>query len=217
VRDRTEIARRAIYIVAGLLCFAMAFMIIQSFKGQFAPDIGEVSVEPANEVKSGKSNSGSVSSESGEWVVYVTGAVRNPGIHTVRAGARVYEALDAAGGFTAKADKEAVNLAAKLEDGDHIRFPTSDEAEEAGGAPTSFKTAPGSGIMARASSGKVDLNRASFADFQNLPGIGPQMARDIISYREIKGRFSRAEELLLVRGIGAKRFDAIKDMVSVGR
>ncbi len=152
-----------------------------------------------------------------EVVVYVCGAVRDPGVVHLPAGARVGEALELAGGPTAKADLSAVNLAAKVGDGQQIVVPekaaggtaaTGAVAVAAGGATAGAPAVP-------AASGLVNLNTASLGELDSLPGVGPSTAQKIIDYRLANGGFTSVEQLLDVPGIGDAKFAELKGAVSI--
>ena len=132
-------------------------------------------------------------------VVDVSGAVRRPGLEQLPPGARVADAIAAAGGATAHADVGAVNLAAPLADGLQVVVPARGAAAAAGGAPS--PTAP------------VDLNSATAEQLDALPGIGPTTAQKIVAYRQEHGAFRSAEELDGVPGIGAGRIAQLKGLV----
>lgn len=143
-----------------------------------------------------------------EVVVHVAGAVATPGVQRLPAGARVTDAVDAAGGPAADADLGRVNLAARLEDGQQIYVPRLGEQPPAAGAPS---TGPGSA----ASSGPVDINRASVAELDALPGIGPTIAQAIVDHRTTHGRFASVDDLLEVRGIGEAKLEELRPLVTV--
>lgn len=218
---------------AGILCFAVAFLLLNSFRGEFGKDTAglnndapwmedtlEVTPQAAAPAQSGPERIASVaqSAPAAKWVVYVTGAVRNPGVYEIAPQSRVYEALNAAGGFSSDADQEAVNLAAMLADGVNIKFPRKGEAVQpqtsapAAQTPQSVSSAP----RAPAASGKININTASLGELDTLAGIGPKTGQAIIAYREANGPFRRAEDLMNVKGIGPKKFDAIKDDITIG-
>jgi competence protein ComEA len=140
--------------------------------------------------------------------VHVVGAVARPGVYTLATGARCADAVAAAGGLLGPADQSAVNLARVVADGEQIMVPVVGEAPSSG-APG------GGGGPGAASGGKVDLNTATVADLDTLPGVGPATAAKIIADRDENGPFRSPEDLMRVPGIGAKRFDALKDLVSV--
>lgn len=115
--------------------------------------------------------------------VHVCGAVEVPGVYELPVGSRIYEAVDAAGGFDEEADREAVNLVEGMEDGEQIRIPFIGEIDYN----------PGSGL--------IDINTADMDDLCEIPGIGESRAQAIIKYRESQGGFKSKEELMQVPGI----------------
>lgn len=142
-----------------------------------------------------------------EVVVHVTGEVRNPGVYRLLEGDRIVDAIEAAGGPTRAAVLAALNLAAPLVDGTQVFVP--DRRAAAGAA--------GGGIDAdTTSSGRlVDINTATVADLEALPGIGAVIAQRIVDHREANGPFASIEGLLDVSGIGDATFAEIRDLVTV--
>lgn len=149
-------------------------------------------------------------------VVDAAGAVVHPGLYRLPAGSRVADLVDAAGGLTAEADLDRLNLAAPLEDGHRIYVPRVGEPEP----PVVDDSGPGSGGDATGTGptpdDPVDLNTATLADLDELPGIGPATAEAIIHYRDDHGPFSTVDQLLEVPGIGDVKLAAIRDLVGVG-
>lgn len=137
-------------------------------------------------------------------VVYVTGAVRKPGVYELADGQRVIDAIDKAGGVTAKADAVTVNLAALLIDGQQILIPEA-YAPGAGAAPTGPGPAMG---------GPVHLNSADVTALDALPGVGPATAQRIVDWRTQNGGFRSVEDLEQVPGIGPAKLDALRDLVA---
>ncbi len=136
-----------------------------------------------------------------EIVVHVTGAVIYPGVYRLPEGARVYHAIEAAGGVTATADQEALNLAAPLFDGQKVRVPLPEEEQ--------------GGSSGAESDGRININTATAADFEKLPGIGPVRATAIVDYREKNGPFRRLEDMAAVTGIGPKTLEGLKELVTL--
>ncbi|MBQ6735028.1 MAG: ComEA family DNA-binding protein [Lachnospiraceae bacterium] len=137
--------------------------------------------------------------------VHVCGAVKREGVYELPEGARVFDAIDAAGGLLEGADGSAVNQAQPVTDGSRLRIPFEGEqaqeaAAEAGGALRN---------------GLIDINTASEQELQQLTGIGEKRARDIVRYRETHGAFLRIEDLMQVDGIKQKLFDQIREMITV--
>ncbi len=140
--------------------------------------------------------------------VYVTGAVNEPGVHLVEEGARLAEAVEAAGGAAPDADLVAVNLAIRVADEDHWHIPRIGEA-----VPPST-TVPGS-ADSPGGSDKLDVNSASAEELETLPQIGEVRARDIVAHRDANGPFNTIEDLIEVSGIGPRTLDTIRDLIEV--
>ena len=136
-----------------------------------------------------------------ELKVYISGAVRNPGVYTLNKGDRLDQAIEVAGGTTVDADLSAVNLALRVRDEDHWQIPRRGEAPST------------SAVRRTGTAGRIDINSATAAELESLPGIGEVKAESIISYREANGPFSSVEELLGVHGIGPATVEAIRELV----
>ncbi len=148
--------------------------------------------------------------------VHVIGAVPRPGLYEFAEGARVQDAIDAAGGLLSSANADAINLAALLTDGQQLDVPYKD-----GAAPTESPDAlelPGSATEPPSNSVNTDLiniNTASLEELDSLPGIGPTTAQRIIDYRDTNGPFTTIDEIMDVSGVGPSTFDEIKDLITV--
>lgn len=153
--------------------------------------------------------SSAAASESGTIEVHVLGQVRNPGVVTVPAGARVLDVVQAAGGLRSSADLTQVNLARKVQDGEQIVVPTPGEH------PTTAAAAPTAGGSSGAATGPIDLNAADAAALDALPGVGPVLAQRIVQYRNDNGPFKSVDQLDEVSGIGAKLLDQLRPLVRV--
>ena len=161
----------------------------------------------------------------GPVTAHAAGAVTHPGVYRLPAGARVKDLLDAAGGPTADAEIDALNLAAPLDDGQRVYVPRRGELPPgallaAGDAVDGAAgIALGTGIAAdgRSPPGDrpLDLNTATLAQLDELPGVGPTTAQAIIDHRRRKGRFRSVDELLEVRGIGPARLETLRKRVRV--
>ncbi len=147
----------------------------------------------------------------GMLVVHVAGDVARPGVVRVAAGARVVDAIEAAGGGLPDADLDRLNLAAKVTDGQRVAVAKigAPAPVEAGAATGGVDPAGG------ASTGPINLNTATAAQLEELPGIGPSLAAAIIAEREKRGGFTAVSELQDVRGIGELRYADIKELVSI--
>jgi competence protein ComEA len=142
-------------------------------------------------------------------VVDVIGKVRHPGVVTLRQGARVIDAIKAAGGLRPGAGAGALNLARPVVDGEQISVggkAVPQAAPASPGGPAMPDSAPGA---------QLDLNTATVEQFDGLPGVGPVLARRIVDYRTQHGGFRAVEELQEVTGIGARKYEDIKALVRV--
>jgi competence protein ComEA len=149
-------------------------------------------------------------------VVHVAGGVVKPGVVSVPGGTRVIDAIQAAGGARPNADLDRLNLAAKVADGERIAVPLKGQPAPALDA-SATETASGDPAVAAAPSpsNRVNLNDASEAQLEALPGIGPSLAAAIAQQREQLGGFKSVDDLKRVRGIGDARFEQLHDLVSV--
>ena len=144
-------------------------------------------------------------------VVHITGQVVNPGVVKVDEGARIIDAIEAAGGATAEANLSKINLAYVLEDGMKIYVPSINEVEEIEYVTSSS----GNEDKSTNKTIKVNINTATSEELQSLPGIGESIANRIITYRKENGKFSKIEDLTNVSGIGEAKFNNIKSYVFV--
>ncbi|HIX01112.1 MAG TPA: ComEA family DNA-binding protein, partial [Candidatus Nesterenkonia stercoripullorum] len=182
----------------------------------------------APQAAGGAAETQSTSSEAGQAqaIVHVIGAVQEPGVVEIPAGARIFEAVDAAGGVSKDAALEGINMAAPIHDGMLIWVPTREELEEGAAPPAESVGEPGSssgsaagapgssGSGASGSGGAINVNTADETQLQELSGIGPALAQRIIEHRESNGPFTSLEDLGAVRGIGPVILEDLSDKVS---
>jgi competence protein ComEA len=132
--------------------------------------------------------------------VHIVGEVATPGMYQLPLGARLVDAVFAAGGLTESADNSSVNLARELSDGEQVVvFSVNDQSEELGSN----------------SGGLISINRAGSKQLEELPGIGPALSARIIAWREANGGFKSIEDLLKVSGIGENLLSGLKDLVTL--
>jgi len=140
-------------------------------------------------------------------LVQVAGGVTQAGLYSLPAGSRVTDAVQAAGGLASDADPNSLNLAAILSDGEYVYVPSFEETEITGRAPQSEAILlPGE---------RININAATQAQLESLPGIGENIAQAILAYRSAHGRFSAIEEIQEVEGIGPSIFEQIRDLIAV--
>jgi len=149
--------------------------------------------------------------------VHVDGGVLSPGVYALPIGARVFEAIDAAGGPAEDADQRELNLASRVADGQKLvipRFaPPTDDASDAA-VPAVAAPAPAANPPPAAGP-RININTASQRVLETLPGIGPVTASRIVEYRQANGAFTRIEQLRDARLVNAPTFERIRNLVSV--
>jgi competence protein ComEA len=192
--SRTQLVVYATVAVALLLVGARAIRGEQSTESSYAAESG-------GGVSAGSGGGGSIAigGAGGDVVVDVTGAVRQPGVYRMPAGSRVDDAVKRAGGPTGRAELEAVNLAARLADGQQVVVPE----RAAAGAATS--------AAAGAASGPISLGTATVEQLEEIDGIGPVTAADIVEFRDEHGGLSSVEQLDEVPGIGPATMEPLRD------
>ncbi len=154
-------------------------------------------------------------SVSSSLVVHITGAVNKPGVYHLPSGSRVYQAIDAAGKATNKADLNQINLAEHLQDGTRIVVPEIQAETTTQLNPTAINISNPNPVKNIPPAPRlINLNTASLSDLDQLSGIGPAYAQRIIDYRNQRGGFRRTEELMNIKGIGEKRYMEIRHLVT---
>jgi len=170
-------------------------------------------------------------------VVYVAGAVAHPGVYALAGGARAIDAVTKAGGLTRDADAVAVNLAARVSDGDEIAVPRAGESTAPAPGSEGSSAHPRRHRAKKAHRGRrraprseaadetdgpggapahlVDLNTADAATLATIPGVGPTLAERIVEFREVNGPYPTVDALADVSGITASHFDAIAAYLTV--
>ncbi len=159
-----------------------------------------------------------------DWYIYVTGEVKKPGYYKISADARVFHAIEKAGGFTKKADQTSVNMAEFLADGISINVKAINKNKKEK-APqrhvTNFarlprpQTAPVQLNETNNSSGLVDVNTATAKELEQLNGVGPAIAKRIVEYRNTHGKFSSPEDLIKVKGIGSAKLERMRPQILI--
>ena len=218
VRDRLPLAVRGVVVepraralggIVGVLVLGLLLGALLIWRGRPAtepvppvrrsgPPVSAATVSPTSSATS-----------AANLVVHVAGAVRHPGLVRLPAGARVADAVKAAGGPARNAELASVNLARPVVDGEQLvvlvrgQSPAGAAPPAAGGAPASASGAP------------IDLNTATLEQLDTLPGVGPVLAQRILDWRAEHGRFGSTDELREVSGIGEATFADIKSLVRV--
>src|SRR6188768_2297530 len=190
-----ELGRNQVFVYAAV---AVALLLVgaRAIRGEGSADPSYAAADSGGASTGG---SFSVGGESGDVVVDVTGAVRRPGVYRMPAGSRVDDAVTRAGGATAEAELEAVNLAARLADGQQVVVPE----QLAAGAAASAGAA--------AEDGPISLGTATVEQLEEIDGIGPVTAGDIVEFRDQHGGLSSVDQLDQVPGIGPATMAALRE------
>ncbi|HEX4731310.1 MAG TPA: SLBB domain-containing protein [Solirubrobacterales bacterium] len=207
--SRTQVA------VYGAIAVALLFVGARAVRGEsdggsseYTSSYGDYSTESGgDEAESGADEAGedetfSVTGAGSDVVVDVTGAVERPGVYRLPAGSRVDDAVQRAGGATAKAETDSVNLAARLADGQQVVVP---ERVAAGVGGTS------AAATGAAEDGPISLATATAVELDTIDGIGPVTAEDIIEFREAHGGLSSVDQLDQISGIGPATMEALRE------
>ncbi len=188
-----ELSRNQVIVYAAI---GVALLLVgaRAIRGEGSTDASFAAADPGGS----RGGSFSISGQSGDVVVDVTGAVRRPGVYRMPAGSRVDDAVTRAGGPTGKAELEAVNLAARLADGQQVVVP--------GRLSAGTSTAAG----ASADEGPISLGTATVEQLEEIDGIGPVTAGDIVEFRDEHGGLSSVDQLDQVAGIGPATMEALR-------
>lgn len=220
--SRWAVAPRHVAVIAGVLLVGLVWAVwsLAQARPEPVPDarpgVGIVSGspvaqpgdQPGGQPTSGASGIPTPAASPQVVVVHVAGKVRRPGLVRTRLGARIADVVAAAGGALPGADVTGLNLARQVADGEQILVGVP------GGAPTDPPTSP-AGPSDSARTGPVDLNTATLAQLEELPGVGPVLAQRILDWRTERGRFSSVDELQEVSGVGEKKFASLRPHVRV--
>lgn len=224
VQLRCGIEPRTLLALAVVLVVAVGFAVHHFWTGRpeavRAPAAERAPAGSAAEERSPAAGASNVSGQlpGGRLVVDVSGTVRRPGIYKLPNGARVADALEAAGGVRPGTDVSGLNRARRVVDGEQIvaggASPGSGARPGAGGAGTGADQSGGPAAGGAQSRGLVSLSSATTEQLETLPGVGPVLAQHIVEYREEHGGFTSLDQLKEVNGIGDRRFADIRPKVS---
>jgi competence protein ComEA len=195
--SKRRVAQVAFLSIVGIIIFAVIYAILKRPEPSSPPLV--ITLQPRPTAESATSTPATIN-------VYVSGAVNKPDVYTLPLNSIAKDAITAAGGATADADLDRINLATKLADQMQVYVPYQGEA-----APS----AP-NGSAPNAPTEKININTATVEELDKLPGIGPSIAKAIVDYRTKNGPFKKIEDINDVKGIGDALFEKIKDQITVG-
>lgn len=219
-RSRKPMALRAmvfLFLLIGTIAFSGcgedAYEAVDTVQSETA-DAGSEKPEGISANAGTALSSDSAEKASAEKIyVYVCGAVNSPGVYELPEHARVYEAIEAAGGLREDADSVHTNQAKVLTDGEQITVLTTEEAKTAPAADNGENA--GNAAEENGAAAMVNINTAGASELTTLSGIGQSRANDIISYREEHGPFEKTEDIMKVTGIKTALYTKIKDHICV--
>ncbi len=168
--------------------------------------------ENLDDMKNKETSSNDLSTE--DKKVYISGEVKNSGVYDIKDGDRLDDLVKRAGGFTEKADINAINLALRLEDQMKIYIPNIDENQNINADNTNLAMGKVTSTNPKSSGQKININLASKEELMTLPNIGEKRAQAILDYRQ-ENKFTKIEDIKNVSGIGDKYFEAMKDLITV--
>lgn len=193
-----EISRSQI-VVYGAVAIALLLVGARAIRSEGGGSSSYASAASTDSTAGGGGFTLSSSGQGSDVVVDVTGAVRRPGVYRLPAGARVTDAVERAGGATGAALVEAINLAARLADGQQVVVPQEGPA----GAPLGA-------VVAGAEEGPISLGTATVEQLDTIDGIGPVTAQDIVDFRDEHGGLSAVDQLDQVPGIGPATMESLR-------
>jgi competence protein ComEA len=197
-------------LLAAVFLAAVGLTLVFTRKSQPAVPVAAPTVVTSPSAMPASRSPSASPSPAGEIVVEVVGKVRDPQVVTLPEGARVLDAVEAAGGVRPGVDTTDQNLARVLVDGEQIRIGLPAPA------PAARSTGSPGGTASPATGGVIDINTATAEVLEQIPGVGPVLAQRIIAYREQNGGFQTVEQLMEVSGIGEATFAQMQSMVTVG-
>jgi len=211
MKDKKEILKSIILVI--VVCVAIIIGIVY-----YKQETEAFVYENILENESFQENSNMVENESETSnlniiKVYVTGEVHSPGVKELIEGSRIEDAIIAGGGITNMADIKNVNLAYCLEDGQKLYIPSINDPNK-----EYIYSENGTGIIENSekeAKQKVNINKASIEELSKLSGVGESLARRIVNYREENGKFKSIADLKNVSGIGDKKFEGLKEYITV--
>lgn len=214
---------RAGVVALGVVGAVAVLVTVMSLFGDRPPAVVSAKLPPVEMVSSAAPSPGSASSgPAAPVVVSVVGLVNAPGLVTLDPGARIADALEAAGGAVDGADLLGLNMARRVTDGEQIVVgigaPPGQPVQMGSSVvadPAASPAAPEAGGASSGPASLVDLNSATLEELDTLPGVGPVTAAAIVAWREANGRFASVDQLADVDGIGPVRLDKLRDHVRV--
>jgi len=147
--------------------------------------------------------------------IFISGEVKEPGIVTIESDRRLSDAIDKLGGFTSEANLNKINLAMKIEDEKHYIVPKIGDNTDTNNTVEEKSDEVAIERSNQNETNKININTADIQELDTLPGVGEATANKIMNYRDEKGKFNSIEDIKNVNGIGDKKYEDIKDKISI--
>lgn len=205
IREKEHYFRKKMEVLFGVLCCCLLLTGCKTDSTDVSWNLEtttQCNSEMLHDSEESSNQSGELM-ESRKIVVHVCGEVVNPGVYELEENSRLHEAIELAGGMTPQADKDFLNLARQVVDGEQVCVPDRKQAEISRNQSAELKNS------------LVNINTASQKELTSISGIGDSRAQAIISYREANGRFNKIEDIKKVQGIKDSLFEKIKDKITV--
>lgn len=194
-----------------ILIIMISIIIYYIYSTLYTNDFSSYNTQTLIQESTNISNTEQENLEANYIIVYICGEVKESKVLTLKENSRICDAIDEVGGLTENADLTNINLAYILEDGEKIYIPKKGEDVQI--ENTSNSSSQMSSYIYNST--KININKATQTELETIPGIGPSSALKIINYREENGKFKSIEDIKNVSGIGDKKFESIKDYITV--
>ena len=214
-----KIPPAAIAAIGVVLALVFAAVVLFAMKGAHGTSfVLEKSSTASSSIASSESDDApSLQAAAKTISVHVAGSVSNPGMYSLPENSRVNDAIELAGGFAEGADTDCINLARVLTDGEQVVVPEKNSGSAAAaGAESPSANAATTGASASGAAAKVNVNTATDVELDAIPGVGPSLAKKIVSDRNANGPFKTIDDLTRVSGIGDKKLESMREYVTVG-
>lgn len=196
-----------------LLLIAAIIIIIFGWRF-YLQEKSKVVIIPCGQENSERDNGRADTSQEEICIIHITGAIKKPGVYQLTRGERIIDAVNLAGGAQEKANLDVINLAAPLYDGQKIIVPFFTEKGDRESFGTNEQELAAAEFNYQTNNDLININTASVYELESLPGIGSILAERILEYRKNNGIFKKIEDIKCVSGIGVKKYESIKEMIT---
>ncbi len=218
VKTMVNFSKNQIIALIAIAGVALVGLSLGSFRGSKNASLNNsrITINKASATNRDTGSAEAIDENSGEVVVHVAGEVNSPGVYRLAQGSRVMDAIELAGGATADANLDVLNLAERVRDAQQVYVQSkSAQVTTPVSGPASSYTSSSSSSSTKSPIGMININTAGIAELDRLPGVGPVTAQKIIDYRKQIGRFTSVDQLIEVSGIGPKKMEQMRPYVTL--